>query len=311
MKPVHKSALLISALVTMVTAGSINSVDYERKDTKESEEIHSVDTASYRDDKSGRPSEQPKQEYQRTTNSSSATETYTQAPKESVSSTHALKLYMGYRTHLTNASDYTFTVIDDSPSRDSLSSSGKFTGTGAFAFGVGFETNTTQPIHREYVGEFQFGSYKLYSIQFGLGVNANLSNTLTVRPKCNIGYARTLLDLGDIKNNESYIQFGEKQYYAKSMEAEVKKHNFIATPSLDFVFNVDEDWYATLNVGYQFVWDMGTPYIEFSSDDDDEGSTKMDVDDDHLSFLIDNEFADDLPFSPNGFSIGFAISFNM
>ncbi len=317
MRPVHKTALLISTLLSITSAGSINSIDYDREDSKDSEEVHTVNSPSEKDDeRQDRSDDRQKQEYERTSNSSSSTTvtttpSYNEPSGESKSSTYALKVYMGYRTHLANATDYKFTVVDDSDSKDHLTTSGQFDGTGAFAFGVGLETNTSEQVHREYVGEFQFGSYKLYSFQIGLGVNANLSDKLTIRPKGNIGYARTILDLGDLENNETFIQFGEKLYWAESMEVEAKHHNFIATPSVDFVFDVDDDWYATFNVGYQFVWNLGTPYVEFSSDDDDEGSTKMDVDDNHLSFLIDNDVVDELPFSPNGFSVGFAISFNI
>lgn len=232
----------------------------------------------------------------------------------------ALRISMGHRNLVTDANSFSFTYTDESPSPDAMTISDvKINGGGSgFALGAAIESDSRKRHHLEGFAEYQFGAISLFYAGIGAGYNQNIGEKLCIRPKVQAGYARSILDVGELHNESVYIQINETQFYDDKLDVKAKAHNLATTPQLEVFYRLNKKMHISLTGGYQFVKSLGKPYVEFesteNSDSNDDGSNDAEsetenLDESNLYFTIDGKEVNKLPFSASGMSLNLSVGF--
>lgn len=221
-------------------------------------------------------------------------------------------LGFGPRTLNTTPGTILTSFIDNSPSMDNLSTTtiveDQYNRVGFFlAFNFGKYKGLSHSVAFDVsLGKHQGGLFH-YSLGYSLPMEVG-ENQLIIRPAMNVGFANYGFDVGDLQNNDVYIQIEETKYYDSSLELHLKSQTFIYGPALDFHFILKDKFKIFANVAYDIASSNSNPTLEFAppSSSDNENTSSLNIDGNNPQVTYNNEKITSLPYEASGlrFSVG-------
>ncbi len=227
-------------------------------------------------------------------------------------------LGFGPRTLNTTPGTILTSYVDDSPSMDNLTTTtivkDNYTRIGLyFAFNWGKFKGLSHSVNVDVsMGKHQ-GGLVYYSLGYSFPMEIGIS-PLIIRPAINAGFGNFGFDVGNLQNNDVYIQIGDKKYYDSSLELHLKSQTFIYGPTIDFHFILMDHLKIFGNIAYDIASKNDRPTLTFTppSGSDEDSSSSLNIDEDNPFITYNDEKITTLPYEASGirFTIGAGYSWS-
>lgn len=180
-----------------------------------------------------------------------------------------LSLNLGMTPSTTSPGDLYFSYVDESPSQDNLQSERTIEQSKrAFTIGgtIGFKLESNA--YFRFGLEGMLGKISGFEFNFGGGYEVYNNDKFNIKPLLMFSYGSAGLKLGDIYQNDVYIEVNRTQFYSESVAVRLDRTHFIAHPEVEFGMPVSSSTEITLNVGYQIPLSIKTSKLIFSGQDE-------------------------------------------
>lgn len=208
----------------------------------------------------------------------------------------AFYLYGGYRRFNLKGEQIDFSFIDDSPSMDNVTNSIELNN-GAILLGGGFEWK--YQYFDLMVGVHGFlGKVRGVGFVPGVGYRILEKPKYILRPGAFLSIGRATVKLGDIENNDLFIQINEQQYFGESVSVKLRKSITTFQPhlALDLI-----ERKARILIGYNLTLASGSERLLFSGDVDGEDvEEEKKLEGSGSVFLVDGQSQNMLPVGFDG-----------
>jgi len=227
----------------------------------------------------------------------------------------SVTLGFGPRTLNTTPGTIFTSFIDDSPSMDNLSTStivkDKYNRIGFFlAFNFGKFKGLSHSVAFDIsLGDHQGGIF-YYSLGYSIPMDVG-EHQLIIRPALNAGFGNYGFDVGEIQNNDQYIQIGEKKYYDSELELHLKSQTAVFGPAVDLHFIVRDQFKIFANVAYDIASANSNPNLNFTppSGSDNDNSSSLGIAGDNPLVTYNDEKITALPYEASGMRITLGVGY--
>lgn len=184
-------------------------------------------------------------------------------------------------------------ILDDSPSQDWLMLNLDLAATErARGFHLGLEYSYPSNFVWNTDLAFSFNSEgRMFSGNLGLGYELN-KEKFQVIPMLRMGLGNGNFKLGDIQNEDLYIQINDTQFYGSEVEARLKDLYAYVAPEINLAYTLNEKVSLRFSAGYKLA-NNRKPVIEFSGitdvEEDDYGSDTRDLSHSKNQLALNNE----------------------
>ncbi len=166
--------------------------------------------------------------------------------------------------------DIYFRYVDESPSRDNITEEFKLKANSIVVpirIGVGYKASN------QYFGSIS-AEFSLARPSTIWQVNAGRSlkyKNFTINPSLCFEYGTGGVKLGDIKNNDVYIQVNNVQFYSNTASVSVKNSFMSLRPTLGLSFPLGDEkhFYLYGDLSYNLILHTGSSYLYFDGKDKD------------------------------------------
>ena len=226
-----------------------------------------------------------------------------------------LFLDLGARPLVHGGNAVSFRYVDESPSRDNLRTSFTLDPLkNIYGFRAGFLQGQTN--HFGWQGDigFAFGK-KITSFSAFLGGGYDIQkNRLLIRPSLSAGFCHTSFKIGDVENNDVYIQVNDVKFYSKTASVYYTANAFLIKPEVLFSYPITPTYAIRFHIGYTLQVTGGEGGLDFSGQDQDKknlSSTEtLSAQNVYLSFN-NNQYKDKSPFKYSGLNFGVGIALKL
>ena len=181
-------------------------------------------------------------------------------------------LNVGARPFKLASSDIYFRYVDESPSMDNMVADIDLKESlFSTSFQLGAQYEMPQGIFFKLLLDGYLGQTKGLSANLGIGYSIG-KKKFHFRPQVQFSYGGHGLKLGDLFQNDVYIEVNGTQFYSESVAVKLKSRHFVFTPQVEIVFDVADNFEILAGGGYNVAISDGNPFLQFSGDDRGEES---------------------------------------
>ncbi len=175
---------------------------------------------------------------------------------------------IGVRPMKLSSSNIFFAYVDESPSRDNMTADIDLKETVmAASIKVGAEYEVPAHIYFKVLFDFFFNQGFGFAGDFGMGYNVR-GPKFRFRPLLMFSVGNAGLKLGDLYQNDLYIEVNRTRFYSESVGVRVSNRFFALSPQLEFAVPVGVSGIEIrFGGGYQAVITEGTPSLVFTGRD--------------------------------------------
>lgn len=175
----------------------------------------------------------------------------------------------GVKPLRTNQSTLYFAYVDESPSRDNITEEFDMPSSMYSAsLRLGGEYEFPTPFFVKLQLEGYLAKIYGYSIDGGIGYAIkNKKKTFSVRPQLLVSSGMTILNLGNIYQNDLYIEVNGTQFYSNSVSTSLRSRYLLLTPQLEFGAKVSDNLELRFSAELPLPISKGDPYVYFSGAD--------------------------------------------
>lgn len=224
----------------------------------------------------------------------------------------AVYLTAGVKSIRTDAATLFFQYVDESPSRDNITENFDMPSSmysGSLRLGAEYEFET--PFFVKLQLEGYLAKISGYSIYGGIGYAIkNKKKSFSVRPQLLVSSGLTILPLGNIYQNDLYIEVNGTQFYSNSVSTSLRSRYLLLIPQLEFGAKVSDNLELRFSAEIPVPISKGDPYVYFSGADRTniqvEATESITVP--NMNLYLDNEplRSQNINFTFPGFHIGLA-----
>lgn len=242
-------------------------------------------------------------------------------PKESL----YLKRYRGIffgigpRYLNTDAGTILTSFIDDSPSMDNFNSTFEVEDSYVqAALNFGYKGGRYRGTSHDYLIDVTLGT-KNYTVKAAYSWGWNFltkfkNSDLIIRPAIQGLIANTIFNLGELKNNDVYIQVGDKLYYERELDVELRAQSATIAPRLDFTYVFADRWDFYLKAAYDIPTGNINPTLELTVPEElrtsnSPSDSSFDIDGDNPMVTYEGRTLTELPYKTGGLRVTFGVSF--
>lgn len=212
------------------------------------------------------------------------------------SSNPTYRLYgqVGTSPSVTNSGALLISYVDESPSQDNLTNevliSRKKRG---FNIGGGADVEFQSGIFARLGLNGLLGEVKSFEVNFGVGFTRSFSEKFEMRFLGNLSYGSAWVKLGDLYQNDLFIEVNNTRFYSNSVEIDLSRKHFVGSPEVEFVFPFKQNRLIefVIGVGYQFSINVNRANLQFSGYDiyDQEVSAQESVNANNVSLYLNDQ----------------------
>lgn len=175
----------------------------------------------------------------------------------------------GVKPLRTDQENLSFYYVDESPSRDNISAD--FTMPSSMysaSLRLGAEYEFPTPFFIKLQAEGYLAKISGFSIDGGVGYAfKNKKKTFAVRPQLLISSGLTTLSLGDIYQNDLYIQVNSTTFYSNTVATSLRSRYLLLIPQLELANKLSDNLELRYSVELPVPISKGDPYVYFSGKD--------------------------------------------
>ena len=209
------------------------------------------------------------------------------------------------------ALDYT----DHSPSKDNFTATRPVKASNyAFNLDIGVEGGRRNGPHVELLLGGSWGETLVrFYAQFGYGRNFSLTKNgaVTVRPVLNVSYGNVRYKLGDMFQNDEFIQVDGKRFYSEKVGVAAVTNPLVLLPRLDVPIRLTRKIQLKLHGGYHLTLRQGDMALRFTGEDADDEmiSAREAATSDHVNLRVNDRETTHMPVKLDGFTFGAGLVF--
>ena len=181
----------------------------------------------------------------------------------------AIFLEGGVKPLRTDQSTLYFHYVDESPSRDNITEVFDMPSSMYSAsLRLGAEYEFPTPFFVKLQLEGYLAKISGFSIDGGIGYAIkNKKKTFSVRPQLLVSSGLTTLKLGDIYQNDLYIEVNGTQFYSNSVATSLRSRYLLLIPQLECATRVSDNLELRFSAELPLPISKGDPYVYFSGAD--------------------------------------------
>ena len=180
---------------------------------------------------------------------------------------------VGTRPFKLRSSDITFAYVAESPSRDNMTADVNLreaTYSASLKLGGQYELPEKRLFAKALL-DIHLGQTSGASIDFGGGYILENGN-IRFRPQLMLSYGTSGVKLGDLFQNDVYIEVNRTRFYSNSVAVRLRSKHFVLSPQAELAYAVDDNLEILAGIGYNVALSKGSPYLHFSGEDQDNES---------------------------------------
>jgi hypothetical protein len=181
----------------------------------------------------------------------------------------AIYLEGGVKPLRTEQSTLFFHYVDESPSRDNITETFDMPSSMYSAsLRLGAEYEFPTPFFVKLQLEGYLAKISGFSIDGGVGYAIkNRRKTFSIRPQLLVSSGLTILPLGNIYQNDLYIEVNGTQFYSNSVSTSLRSRYLLLIPQLECATKVADNLELRFSVEVPLPISKGDPYVYFSGAD--------------------------------------------
>lgn len=175
----------------------------------------------------------------------------------------------GLQGFATKKGELDLSYTDESPSKDHLTSTTNLNGnpfSGLLRVGAEWETKMGLFLRMSVNGNF--GKVRGMSLDFGTGFS--YGSKVQVRPNVIFSWGGSKIRLGDIYQNDVYIEVNDTKFYSDRVTVKLANKYFSIRPSIDIAVPVKEFFEMRIGFGYNIPLVKTSPHLRFVGKDIEE-----------------------------------------
>lgn len=181
----------------------------------------------------------------------------------------SLFLTLGTRPFQLKSSDIYFRYVDESPSMDNMVADIDLKESlFSTSIKVGAQYRIPAGIFFKVLFDGYIGQARGMSADFGVGYEAG-KQKFHFRPQAMFSYGGHGVKLGELYQNDVFIEVNGTRFYSPSVDVMLKSRHFVFSPQLEFAGDVAPHFEILGGVGYNLAISKGSPYLQFKGDDID------------------------------------------
>jgi len=206
--------------------------------------------------------------------------------------------------------------VDESPSADNMSSEVPVKGS-SLAFQMGFSIDAQFPAGGfARIGiEGALADVKEFEALFGVGYEHSWGDKFAVRILGKLSYGSAWLKLGDLYQNDVFIEVNNTRFYSESVNIDLSRRQLVGGPELELVFPLPnyKSTQIVLNAGYQFGLNISTPHLRFTGSDinNEEATASESITADNVLLILDQQIIRSNMIGVKGLSLRFGVAFSL
>lgn len=222
--------------------------------------------------------------------------------------------HMGMTPLKTSVGNLQISYVDESPSQDYIYSEvpidkSKF----GFNLGLSLDAQSASGFFIRLGIEGALNEIKEFEINFGLGFELISRERMKVRLLGMLSYGSAWINLGDIYQNDTYIEVNNTRFYSPSVAIDLNRRHFLGHPELEFAIpfkqNTSLEFFA--NIGYQFALKVKTMHLSFTGTDinTENADASESIHANNLDLSLDGQSINSNIIGVTGISARFGISY--
>lgn len=228
-----------------------------------------------------------------------------------------LSLYLsaGVKPLKTDQATLYFHYVDESPSRDNITEVFDMPSSMYSAsVRLGAEYEFTTPFFIKLQLQGYLAKISGYSIDGGIGYSIkNKKKTFAFRPQILLSSGLTTLKLGDIYQNDLYIQVNGTQFYSNSVATSLRSRYLLIIPQLEGASKLSNNLELRYSVELPLPISKGDPYVHFTGGDISNNQVEATeaITASNMDLYLDNNplRTQNINFTFVGFQLGLAYKF--
>jgi len=233
---------------------------------------------------------------------------------KSLGQNYSLNLFMGFDPAKTGAGTLDFYYVDESPSQDNLSSRVEMPEKKmGFVIGGNFDYKTESNVLLRFGIKGLVGKVSGFEVDFGGGYEAFNNEKFNISPMLILTYGSAGVKLGDIYQNDVYIEVNHTQFYSESVAVRLKRKHFLATPKIAFGIPISDNMEIFSEIGYQLPLSISSSYLEFQGEDENNETktAKESINANNVYLALNNKQIKSNYIGVNGLSINFGLKIKL
>ena len=205
----------------------------------------------------------------------------------------------------------TLWYVDESPSMDNLYKSVEQEGNLAINLSARWQNDDAgKAFHLFVEGQGYFGSINGLALNTGLFYRKNFDSKFVVQPELSAVLGFSSKGIGDIQNNDVYIQVNETQFQDyTNVNVAIRNIYYGIKPGLNFIIKTGSFSEIGLGVHYQLSIKSGNVTFSGLGQDGYAASDSEKLTEPNVGFYVDGDKTDKIPYNPDGLELKIFYSF--
>jgi hypothetical protein len=180
----------------------------------------------------------------------------------------------GFTPTETSTGDLLIRYTDESPSQDNLYNEVFIQAQKrGLNIGAGLDYVTAQNLVLRGGFEGSFGQCKSFELDLAVGFEKLVKEKFYIRPFASLSFGSAWIKLGDIYQNDLYIEVNGTQFYSNSVEIQLSRNHTVFTPEIELAYPLQYDGVEIFgNLGYQLPIRIQQNHLYFYGEDDNNAS---------------------------------------
>lgn len=230
-------------------------------------------------------------------------------------------LGVGPRILNTDGGKIELSYTDDSPSMDQLNSTTELKDTYVVpAVQFGYKFGRYNGLSHDILFDAGFGDNITVLFAYSIGWNFRMElkdKPFLIRPAIQGQISNTQFKVGELRNNDTFIQIGERQYFEDRLDANLRAQNVVYALKLDFTYRFANRVDAFLKVAYDVPSSNRNTELELSvpenlQTENSPGPSTLSLTDENPMITYNGERLETLPYDLGGlrFTVGVSYLWN-
>ena len=174
---------------------------------------------------------------------------------------------LGTRPFRLSSSDIYFSYVDESPSRDFMVADVNLKPSlYSASLKIGGQYQFQNKFFVKSLLDFHMGQTNGVSLDFGGGASLG-KQRVHFRPQLMFSYGTSGIMLGDLYQNDLFIEVNGTRFYSNSVAVKLKSKHFVFSPQIELAYDATDQVEILAGVGYNLALKKGTPFLQFSGED--------------------------------------------